>query len=114
MSYWNRKIFYTAALLAAISASPSAARDACPGGAEPRGEIVALDGTVTGRASDGTPFQIDVGTRLCTSDQIETGARSRVEFRLTGKNTTTGSSSNSVTIIPDSEDACLELTSGVI
>ncbi|MEM6620757.1 MAG: TonB-dependent receptor [Pseudomonadota bacterium] len=33
---------------------------------------------------------------------------------MTGKNTTTGSSSNSVTIIPDSEDACLELTSGVI
>ena len=97
-----------------VDANVAAARDNCPGPAGIRGEIVAFDGTVVGTSTSGASFPISLGAPLCAGDQLETGAQSRVEFRLTGKDTTTGTSSNSLTVIPSSESDCVELKFGFL
>ena len=103
------------AVIAALAA-PSAAqvRSDCPGGLPPQGTVVALDGEVDGRAQDGDPFDVSVGTTLCPLDQITTGSRSRVEFRLAGKDTTTGTSNNAVTVIPAPDSDCVTLLRGIL
>ncbi|MEM8698129.1 MAG: tetratricopeptide repeat protein, partial [Pseudomonadota bacterium] len=89
---------------------PGAAR--CAG--DVRGEIVAVDGSVQIQGFGGMVVPGRVGLALCARDEITTGARSRVEFRLVGKNTTTGSSSNSVTVIPGMSDECVTLRQGIM
>jgi tetratricopeptide (TPR) repeat protein len=103
------------AVIAAM-ALPAAAqgRSACPGGLQPQGTVVAIDGEVTARGQDGGRFPVSVGTMLCPLDEITTGSRSRVEFRLAGKDTTTGTSNNAVTIIPAPDSDCVTLLGGVL
>ena len=96
-----------------LSASAQSGRE-CASGAVAQGKIVALGGSVTVTPAGGAPFSPNVGTTLCARDRIATGARSRVEFRLTGKDTTTGTSANSVTIIPASQSDCVGLAQGVM
>lgn len=100
----------------ALHAAPSQAqgRPECAGGSQPQGVVVAVDGDVTVRRQGSEPFDISVGTTLCERDEIVTGMRSRVEFRLAGKDTTTGSSSNAVTVIPGPESECVGLLGGVL
>lgn len=86
----------------------------CSGGEPARGVIVAVDGTVTGQDRAGQPIPVSVGAPLCGRDRITTADRSRIEFRLAGKDTTTGSSGNSVTVIPDATSACVELAGGTL
>lgn len=100
----------------AVCALPSAAqvRSACPGGVAPQGVVVAVGGDVSAQSHAGSPFDVSVGTILCPLDQITTGSRSRVEFRLSGKDTTTGTSNNAVTIIPTLGSDCVTLLDGIL
>ncbi len=102
------------ALTVFASSSLAQGRPACPAGEEPQGVVVALDGDVTARGGTGAPFVITVGSVLCPLDQIRTGTRSRVEFRLVGRDTTTGTSSNAVTVIPEPDSECLTLLGGIL
>ena len=56
----------------------------------------------------------EIGTELCGQDRITTGERSRVEFRLSERDTTTGTSSNSITVIPSSREECVRLEQGLL
>ncbi len=76
--------------------------------------MVAVGGDVTARSQAGNPFDVSVGTVLCPLDQITTGSRSRVEFRLAGKDTTTGTSNNAVTVIPEAGSDCVTLLDGIL
>jgi hypothetical protein len=102
--------------LLALSALPSPAqtRSSCADGLAAQGVVVAVDGDVTARSAGGDVFDVSVGTPLCPLDEIRTGGRSRVEFRLAGKDTTTGSSSNALTVIPARDGDCVGLLGGVI
>ena len=75
---------------------------------------MAVGGDVTARSQGGNSFDVTVGTPLCPLDQITTGSRSRVEFRLAGKDTTTGTSNNAVTVIPAPDSDCVTLLSGIL
>ncbi len=88
-------------------------RDVCTDGSAPKGTIVAVNGDVTIVGVSGKVFKAASGYSICALYKIETGSLSRVEFRLTGRNTTTGSSSNSVTIIPKNATDCVELKGGL-
>lgn len=106
------------ALLLATCVSPSSSvaqsRSSCGDGAKPQGVVVSVSGNVSVREFSGMVLPITVGNILCAQDEITTGERSRIEFRLSGKDTTTGSSSNSVTIIPSDQSGCVEIRNGVL
>jgi tetratricopeptide (TPR) repeat protein len=89
-------------------------RSVCPGGLAPQGVVVAVGGDVRAQSQTGSSFDLAVGTPLCPLDQITTGSRSRVEFRLAGKDTTTGTSDNAVTVIPAPESDCVTLLNGLL
>ena len=99
-----------------VLALPLAAqvRSDCPGGLAPQGVVVAVGGDVRAQSQTGSSFDIAVGTPLCPLDQITTGSRSRVEFRLAGKDTTTGTSDNAVTVIPAPDSDCVTLLNGIL
>ena len=75
---------------------------------------MAVGGDVTAQSQAGSSFDVAVGTPLCPLDQITTGSRSRVEFRLAGKDTTTGTSDNAVTVIPAPDSDCVTLLNGIL
>ena len=100
------------ALLPLCLADPAAARPACAEDAQ--GVVVAVDGEVSARTRDGVPFEILPGTELCAQDEITTGTLSRVEFRLAGRDTTTGTSSNAITVIPEPDSDCVTLLGGIL
>lgn len=104
-----------AAGMLSLPALPAVAQERpnCPAG-PPQATVVAVDGDVTARDQAGAVFDLTVGTALCALDRIETGSRSRVEFRLAGKDTTTGTSNNAVTVIPEPESDCVTLLDGIL
>ena len=107
-------LIHLPAIAVLTSASSAQVRTACPSGTAPQGVVVAVGGDVTARSQAGNPFDVSVGTVLCPLDQITTGSRSRVEFRLAGKDTTTGTSNNAVTVIPEAGSDCVTLLDGIL
>ena len=102
------------ALASAATEARADTRDACSTGTEFRGDVVSVKGTVSATDLRGQDWPLVARSILCSGDEIVTGARSSINFRLEGRNTTTGAANDSVTVIPVAADDCLGLRRGLI
>lgn len=86
----------------------------CADGA-PVAQVIAVDGTVSLTAGDGTKQALVDGIGLCPGDEIFTGDAAGIDIRFDGKDSVTNILSNALVTIPArDDDADIELEQGLL